>query len=49
MEIQEQTDGFIENQNALFEKMKKQQKFYKAVSITALAVSIASLLYGIIL
>ena len=48
-EIQEQTDGFIENQNALFEKMKKQQKFYKAVSITALAVSIASLLYGIIL
>lgn len=49
MEIQEQTDGFIENQNALFEKIKKQQKFYKAVSITALAVSIASLLYGIIL
>ena len=48
-ELQEQTDGFIENQNALFEKMKKQQKFYKAVSITALAVSIASLLYGIIL
>lgn len=48
-EIQEQTDGFIENQNALFDKMKKQQKFYKAVSITALAVSIASLLYGIIL
>ena len=49
MEIQEQTDGFMENQNALFEKMKKQQKFYKAVSITALAVSIASILYGIIL
>lgn len=49
MEIQEQTDGFIENQNALFEKIKKQQRIYKVVSISALAVSLASLLYAILI
>ena len=47
-ELQEQTDGFIENQNALFAKMKKQQRIYKVVSISALAVSLASLLYAIL-
>jgi len=48
-EIQEQTDGFIEKQNALFAKMKKQQRIYKVVSISALAVSLASLLYAILI
>ena len=48
-EMQEQTDGFIENQNALFAKMKKQQRIYKVVSISALAVSLASLLYAILI
>ena len=48
-ELQEQTDGFIENQNALFAKMKKQLTTYKVVSISALAVSLASLLYAILI
>lgn len=41
--MQEQTDGFIENQNALFEEMKKQIKFYKIVSIIAISASLLSL------
>ena len=48
-EIQEQTDGFIENQNAIFEKMKKQLEVYKIVSIIALAISLASLFYTILI
>ena len=48
-EIQEQTDGFIENQNAIFEKMKKQLAVYKIVSIIALAISLASLFYTILI
>ena len=44
-EIQEQTDGFIENQNALFAKMKKQLTIYKVISIVALLISFFSLLY----
>ena len=47
--IQEQTDGFIENQNVLFAKMKKQLAFYKAVSIIAFAASLASLVYTILI
>lgn len=47
-EIQEQTDGFIENQNAIFAKIKKQLAVYKVVSVVALAVSIVSLLYNIL-
>ena len=43
-EIQEQTDGFIENQNALFAKMKKQMTVYKVLSIIALIASLFSLL-----
>ena len=49
VEIKEQTDGFIENQNALFTKMKKQLAVYKVVSIIAFAVSLASLLYAILI
>ncbi len=48
-EMQEQTDGFIENQNALFEKMKKQLAVYKAISVVALVVSLASLFYAILI
>lgn len=47
-EIQEQTNGFIENQNALYTKMKKQLTVYKIVSIVALAVSLTSLFYAIL-
>lgn len=46
-EMQELTNGFIENQNALFTKMKNQYRIYKVVSISALAVSLISLLYTI--
>lgn len=48
-EIQEQTDGFIDNQNALFTKMKKQLAVYKVLSIVALAVSLTSLFYVILI
>ena len=47
-EIQEQTDGFIENQKAQFAKMNKQLTVYKVVSIVALAISLISLLYIIL-
>lgn len=42
--LQEQTDHFIENQNALFAKMKKQLTVYKVISIIALIASLFSLL-----
>lgn len=48
-EMQKQTDGFIENQNALFTKMKKQQNIYKLISIVALIISIISLIYNFIM
>ncbi len=47
-ELQEQTDNFIENQNALFVKMQKQQTIYKVVSIVALITSLFSLLYTLL-
>ena len=45
----EQSNDFMANQNTLLKEMKKHLKIYKTVSIIALAVSIASILYGIIL
>ena len=45
----EQSNDFMANQNTLLKEMKKQLKIYKTVSIIALAVSIVSILYGIIL
>lgn len=45
----EQSDDFMANQNTLLKEMKKQLKIYKTISIIALAVSIVSILYGIIL
>lgn len=48
-EIQEKANDFIENQNALFTKMKKQLAVYKVVSIIALAISLASLFYTILI
>ena len=45
----EQSNDFMANQNTLLKEMKKQLKIYKTISIIALAVSIVSILYGIIL
>ena len=45
----EQSNDFMANQNTLLKEIKKQLKIYKTVSIIALAVSIVSILYGIIL